>query len=257
MRSVISGGALPVLHVDLEPGETLVAETGQLSWMSGNVVLNTTTAAAGAAGFLGAVTRAFGGGGLFLTEYTAGGGLPGEVAFAAHVPGAIIELDVSPAGPAYLVHRHGFVCATPGVVLGAAIQRSLGAGVFGGDGFRLQRLSGRGRAFIELGGHVVARTLAAGETLLVHPGHVGLFEDSVGFDITTIRGIRNVLFGGDGLFLARLTGPGRIWLQTLTVPGLAQAVQPYLAGGGVAESAEAGAGAGLAGALVRNLLSKT
>ena len=257
MRSVISGGALPVLHVDLEPGERLVAETGQLSWMSGNMVLDTTTAAAGARGLLGAVTRAFGGGGLFMTEYSAGGGMPGEVAFAAHVPGAIVELEVSSVGPAYLVHRHGFVCATPGVVLGAAIQRSLGAGVFGGDGFRLQRLSGQCRAFIELGGHVVARTLRPGETLLVHPGHVGMFEESVTFDITMMRGIRNALFGGDGLFLARLTGPGRLWLQTLTVPGIAHAVQPYLAQGGAVEGAEVGAGAGIAGTLVRNLLNRT
>jgi uncharacterized protein (TIGR00266 family) len=253
MRTRIDGTVLPVLHVELGPGEVLLAETGQLSWMSGNMRLNTTTRAAGAGGFLGAFTRALGGGGLFMTEFSPEGGR-GEVAFAAHVPGHILEVELGSGRPAYLVHRHGFLCATPGVVLGMAIQRSLGAGIFGGDGFRLQRVSGDGRAFVELGGEMVVRDLAAGETLLVHPGHVGMFEETVAFDITMMRGIRNALFGGDGLFLASLTGPGRLWLQTMTIPNLAHALEPYLSRDGVASGVEAGAGAGVAGTLIRSLL---
>ena len=256
MRTNIAGTVLPVLHVELAPGETLVAETGQLSWMTGNIALNTTTQAAGAGGFLGAMTRALGGGGLFMTEFTTSDGRPGDLAFAAHIPGRILELELTAGGPAYLLHRHGFLCATPGVILGAAFQRSLGAGIFGGDGFRLQRLSGQCRAFVELGGEIVERTLAPGETLLVHPGHVGMFEETVNFDITMIRGIRNALFGGDGLFFARLTGPGRIWLQTLTLPTLAHALEPYLPTGDAAGNIEAGAGAGVAGSLIRNFLSR-
>lgn len=109
-----------------------------------------------------------------------------------------------------------------------SFQRRLGAGIFGGAGFTLQRVSGDGYAWVELSGEVITYDLARGETLRVHPGHVGLFESSVGFDITTVRGVRNILFGGDGLFLAALTGPGRVWLQSLTITNLAHSLIPYL-----------------------------
>lgn len=255
MHARIVGQALPVLQLELRPGETLVAETGQLSWMSGNMTLRTAMAAGGATGLLGAVSRALGGGGLFLTEFRAEGG-PGEVAFASRIPGGIRAVELAPDRPALLIHRHGFLCATDGVVLGAAIQRSLGAGIFGGDGFRLQRLSGRCTAWVELGGEIVERGLDPGQTMLVHPGHVGMFEETVGFDVTLMRGVANAIFGGDGLFLARLTGPGRVWLQTLTLPNLAHSLAPYL-GEGVGRGVETGASAGLAASLVRNLLGRS
>jgi uncharacterized protein (AIM24 family) len=132
-----------------------------------------------------------------------------------------------------MVHRHGFLCGTQGVVLTAALQRSLGAGIFGGEGFVLQHVTGNCQAWVALGGEIVNPELQAGETLLVHPGHVGMFEDSVTFDITTIPGIKNAIFGGDGLFLVRLVGPGRVWLQTMTVPTLAHALAPYMPRGEV------------------------
>ena len=132
-----------------------------------------------------------------------------------------------------------------------ALQRSLGAGVFGGEGFVLQRLGGTCSAWVELGGEIVSHDLAAGEMLLVHPGHVGMFEESVAFDITTIRGITNALFGGDGIFLVQLTGPGRIWLQTLTMPNLAHALSPYLPRGEATTTQTLEAGA--AGAVLRNI----
>ena len=138
----------------------------------------------------GAITRAVSGGGLFMTEFTVAGS-QGAVAFAAKVPGQIMPVEVQP-GHGYLVHRHGM----QGIELGIALQRSLGAGIFGGEGFVLQRLTGSGRAWAELGGEIVAHELGAGETLLVNPGHVGMFEESASFDITTIRGITNVIFGG-------------------------------------------------------------
>jgi uncharacterized protein (TIGR00266 family) len=250
MQSRITGTTMPVLEVGLEPGDILVAPPGELSWMTANVQMRTTTATAGARGLWGAITRAVSGGGLFMTEFATAGG-QGAVAFAAKVPGQIMPIEVQP-GRGYLVHRHGFLCGMQGIELGMALQRSLGGGIFGGEGFVLQRLTGSGQAWVELGGEIVAHELGAGETLLVHPGHVGMFEESVSFDITTIRGITNVIFGGDGLFLVQLTGPGRIWLQTLTMPNLAHALMPYLGrqeSASTVQTVEAGA----AGAVLRDI----
>jgi uncharacterized protein (TIGR00266 family) len=226
MESRITGTTMPVLEIGLEPGECIIAEPGELSWMTPGVQLRTTTATAGARGLWGAVTRAVSGGGLFMTEFTAPAGRA-AVAFAAKVPGAIVPLQVAP-GAGYLVHRHGFLCGVQGIELAIGFQQSLGAGIFGGNGFIMQRVSGAGTAWVELGGEIINHDLAPGEELLVHPGHVGMFEERVGFDITTIRGITNALFGGDGLFLARLRGPGQVWLQTLTMPALAHSLAPYL-----------------------------
>jgi uncharacterized protein (TIGR00266 family) len=253
MRSQIIGKTLPVLEVELGQGETLVAETGQLSWMTAGIELHTTTTAAGSTGFLGALSRAVSGGGLFMTEYSAPR-VPGVVAFAAKIPGHIVEIKVGYAN-SYLIHKHGFLCATQGVQLGTGMQQSLGAGMFGGNGFLMQRLTGDCTAWIELGGEVIARDLLPGEVLRVHPGHVGMLEESVRFAITTIRGVRNLFFGGDGLFLAELTGPGRIWLQTLTLPNLAHALQPYLSGES-GQSVETAAELGVAGAVLKSFFNR-
>ncbi len=250
MQSRITGSTLPVLEIGIEPNDVIVAAPGELSWMTPNVQMRTTTATAGSHGLWGAITRAVSGGGLFMTEFSSTNGM-GAVAFAAKVPGQILELTVQP-GRGYLVHRHGFLCATQGVELTAALQRRLGAGVFGGEGFVLQRLSGTCQAWVELGGEIVSHELAPGESLLVHPGHVGMFEESVAFDITMISGVSNALFGGDGLFLVQLTGPGRIWLQTLTMPNLAHALSPYMGraeAGPPAQQVEAG----VAGAVLSNI----
>ena len=253
MRSHIIGNTLPVLELSLEAGDSLIAETGQLSWMSGGIELHTSTQGAGSAGILGAVGRALSGGGLFMTEYHAPY-QPGTVAFAAKIPGKIVELRVQP-GQSYMIHKHGFVCGTPGVQLTTGFQQSLGSGLFGGNGFLMQRLSGVCTAWVELGGEVVERMLAPGEVLRVHPGHVGMFEDRVQFGITMMRGVRNIFFGGDGLFLAELIGPGRVWLQTLTLPNLAHALAPYLGGdggGGVEQATELG----VAGAVLKSFFSR-
>ncbi len=253
MQSRISGTTMPVLEIGLEPGETIIAEPGELSWMTPTVQLRTTTATAGARGLWGAVTRAIAGGGLFMTEFSAAGGR-GAVAFAAKVPGAIMPMQVVP-GAGYLVHRHGFLCATQGVELAIGFQQSLGAGIFGGSGFIMQRITGAGTAWVELGGEIVTHQLAPGEELLVHPGHVGMFEERVGFDITTIRGIANALFGGDGLFLVRLRGPGQVWLQTLTMPALAHSLAPYLGKepAQTVPTATAAVEGGVAGAVLNSL----
>jgi uncharacterized protein (TIGR00266 family) len=254
MQTRISGTTMPVLEIALEPGERIVAEPAELSWMTPNIEMRTTVATAGARGLWGAISRAFSGGGLFMTEFSASGS-QGAVAFAAKMPGVIEAIAVAP-GQGYMVHRHGFLCATEGVTLGTGFQRSLGAGIFGGTGFLLQQIGGAGTAWVELGGEIVSHELAPGEQLLVHPGHVGMFEDRVGFDITTIRGIANALFGGDGLFLCRLTGPGRVWLQTLTVPGLAHALAPYLQGESRQATTTAAVEGGVAGAVIRDILGQ-
>ena len=226
MQHEIIGSTMPVLSISLEKGEHIVAVSGELSWMSSSIQMNTTTNAAGGGGLFGALKRVVGGGSLFMTEYRAEGA-PGTVAFATKLPGHIVPIEIA-AGQVYMIHRHGFLCGTPGIELGVGFQQTLGAGVFGGSGFVLQKMTGTGSAWVELGGEIVTFDLAAGETLRVHPGHVGMFEGNVKFEITRIKGITNMLFGGDGIFLAALTGPGRVWLQTLTVSNLAHAIIPYL-----------------------------
>ncbi|HEY1808540.1 MAG TPA: TIGR00266 family protein [Acidobacteriaceae bacterium] len=226
MQNRITGTTMPVLEFLLEPNDAIISEAGELSWMSSNVQMTTHTQFGGGGGLFGAIKRVAGGGSLFMTEYRAQGG-PGELAFATRVPGHIVPVEVAP-GNEYMVHRHGFLCATGGVTLSVGFQQSLGAGIFGGDGFLLQKVGGQGTAWLELSGELVQRDLRPGETLLVHPGHVGAFQAGVSFQITMVRGIKNLIFGADGIFLAALTGPGRIWLQTLPISKLAHQIQEYL-----------------------------
>ena len=250
MNHRIIGTTMPVLEMQLQPDESVEAVSGELSWMSQTIDMHTTTGLGGGGGIFGMIKRVAGGGSLFMTEYTAQGG-PGIVAFATRVPGHILPVDVTPR-QTYMIHRHGFLCATPGVELSVGFQQSLGAGIFGGDGFILQKLGGTCQAFVELDGEVVPYDLGPGETLRVHPGHVGMFEAGVSFGITRIGGIRNMLFGGDGIFLATLTGPGRVWLQSLPLSNLAHALQPYL-NGSTTQNVESGGAGALIGSVLRGL----
>jgi uncharacterized protein (TIGR00266 family) len=227
METKIIGTVMPVLELNMQPNDKVFAESGELSWMSMAVQMKTGTSVGGQqGGFLGALGRAVAGGTLFMTEYTAVGG-PGLLAFAAKLPGQILPIDITPS-QGYMVHRHGFMCGTIGVQFSIGFQQRLGAGVFGGTGFRLQRLAGQGQAWVELHGEVVPYDLQPGNTLRVHPGHVGMFEERVQFSIVTVPGIQNIVFGGSGLFLAALTGPGRVWLHSLSMQHLAHAIQEYL-----------------------------
>ncbi|HZP73408.1 MAG TPA: TIGR00266 family protein [Gaiellaceae bacterium] len=245
MRYEIKGETTPILEVQLAPGDEVVAESGELAWMQGPVELKTgKNIGQSKGGFMGAAKRALSGGTFFMTSYTVPQGT-GAVTFAAKAPGEIREVEIGD-GREYVVHRHGFICCEPGVELNVHMQQKLGAGIFGGAGFILQRLSGRGKAFVEMHGDVVESELAPGDVLRVHPGHVAMFESNVPLELTTVPGIRNKLFGGDGLFLAQLRGPGKVWLQSITLPALAHALQPYI----VTETAtEGGAIAGAAGIL--------
>jgi uncharacterized protein (TIGR00266 family) len=226
----VIGTTLPAVEILLQQGESIVADSGELSWMSDNINLQTSTQGAGGGGLFGIVKRAVSGGTLFLTTYTAANAR-GMVTFATKMPGAILPVEVGP-GHGYMVHRHGFLCATMGIEVTAGFQRKLGAGIFGGVGFILQKLAGTAHAWVGLSGEVVTYDLQPGQTLKVHPGHVGMFEERVAFDVVMMKGISNAIFGGDGLFLATLTGPGRVWLQTLPLPNLAHAMIPYLPSGG-------------------------
>jgi uncharacterized protein (TIGR00266 family) len=252
MKARITGTTLPVLEIGLEAGDKIISEPGQFSWMTPNTGLTTTARTAGAKGILGVLGRALAGGGLFMNEYQSTGG-QAMVAFAAKVPGTIMEVQVSP-GQTYMIHRHGFLAGTEGVELTIGFQRSLGAGIFGGEGMILQKLAGNATAWVELGGEIVTYDLKPGESLKVHPGHIGMFDATVNFDITLIPGLKNALFGGDGLFIAQLTGPGKVWLQTLTMPNLAHALTPYLGreggmGGATAAGAAIGSREGVTGAI--------
>src|SRR5580698_5164305 len=252
MQTRIQGTVMPVLEVQLDPNESVFAESGELSWMTQSIQMTTHTQMGGGGGLLGMFKRVVGGGSLFMTEYRAMHA-SGEVAFATKVPGHIVPVSVSPSSE-YMVHRHGFLCATPQVTIGVGFQHSLGAGIFGGDGFMLQKLGGTGTAWLELSGELIRKDLAPGETLRVHPGHVGAFQASVGFQITTIPGIKNAIFGGDGIFLAALTGPGTVWLQTLPISRLAHQIAEYMPRGG-GQAASAGVGGGLLGGIVGSMLS--
>jgi len=247
MQSNVIGTTMPVLEFILEPNDAIISEAGELSWMGASIQMTTHTQMAGGGGFFGAIRRVAGGGSLFMTEYRANGAA-GELAFATRVPGHILPVAVG-NGNEYLVHRHGFLCATPQVEIGVGFQQSLGAGIFGGDGFRLQHIGGAGTAWIELSGEVVTKDLRAGETLRVHPGHVGAFQTSVSFQIARISGISNMIFGGDGIFFAALTGPGRVWLQSLPISRLAHALMHYLPSGGE-QRTESGVVGGIVGSIL-------
>jgi uncharacterized protein (TIGR00266 family) len=226
MRNQIVGTTMPVLEFVLDPNDSIISEAGELSWMGSSIQMATHTQLGGGGGILGALKRVVGGGTLFMTEYRAVGA-PGELAFATKLPGHIVPVEVG-AGREYMIHRHGFLCSTPNVQIGVGFQQSLGAGIFGGSGFVLQRVSGQGTAWIELSGELIVKDLQPGETLRVHPGHVGAFQSGVNFEITTVPGIKNLIFGGDGIFLAVLRGPGRVWLQTLPIAKLAHKLMEYM-----------------------------
>lgn len=249
MKTDVKGTTMPLLEVGLEPGEEVISTHGSLSWMSPNLQMSQTTTTGGGkgGGLLGGLKRALGGGGIFLTRYEAQNG-PAMVAFAAKMPGRIFPVEVS-SGGGYLVHRHGWLCATPGVQPTVGLQQSFRGGLYGGDGFVLERLEGEGTAWVELAGETVTYELAAGQSLLVHPGHVGVFQDSVSFEITRVPGVANILFGQDGFHLVALTGPGTVWLQSMPLPVLAHALSPYLP----AHGAESAATGGVAGGVIGDL----
>ncbi|MEY2928379.1 MAG: hypothetical protein RL367_2856 [Pseudomonadota bacterium] len=224
MHYDISGTVMQTVSLNLQRGETVFSQTHAMAWMTDGITMDTHTGG----GLFAGLKRAVSGGSFFVTDYSAD--QPGEVAFAPRFPGKIIAVDLA-AGQSLICRKETFLCAEKSVTLDIALQQRLGAGFFAGEGFILQRVTGPGTVFLDLSGEVIEKTLAPGERLRVHAGHIGMQEPSVTTDITMVRGFRNVLFGGEGLFLATLHGPGKIWLQSMPILNLAEEVARHLPGG--------------------------
>lgn len=222
MKYEIKGDTLPVVICELEAGETMINESGAMSWMSANMNMETTTNG----GIGKAIGRLFSGDKLFQNRYTAQGG-PGMVAFSSCFPGSITAFEITPDKP-MILQKHSFLASEDGVNFEMVFQKKVGSGLFGGEGFMLQRFSGNGIAFAEFDGHVVEYDLQPGQKLVVDTGHVAALEATVNMDIESVKGAKNIFFGGEGLFLTTLTGPGKVWLQTMPIQNLAQRLIPYM-----------------------------
>jgi uncharacterized protein (TIGR00266 family) len=218
----ILGTVQQTLAVELQPNQVVFSDAGGMSWMTTTV--NMSTKASGGLG--GMLKRAVSGASAFIVDFSATGA-PGQAAFSTDFPGKVLPIELD-AGQSVIMHKHAFLCAEKSVTLDVFFTRKLGAGFFGGEGFILQKLTGPGMTFAELDGDAVEYNLKQGEIMKVEPGHVAMFEGSVSFDIQMIKGIANVLAGGEGLFLATLTGPGRIWLHSMTVSKMAHRLMEYL-----------------------------
>ena len=207
MQYRIEGTPLPVVICDLNHGETMICESGGMSWMSPNMQMQTQ-----AGGFGKAMGRMFSGESMFLNHYTAQGG-PGMIAFASSFPGSIRAFQIAP-NQGIIAQKTAFLAAEPGVELSIHFQRKLGAGFFGGEGFIMQRLSGHGIAFIEIDGHAIEYQLGPGQQMVVDTGYLAAMSETCTMDIVSTGGVKNALFGGEGLFNTVVTGPGLIILQT-------------------------------------------
>ncbi|HVR29824.1 MAG TPA: TIGR00266 family protein [Thermoanaerobaculia bacterium] len=218
----VVGQEMQFVQITLDPGEACIAEAGSFMFMDPAIQVETIFgdgSGQGGGGFIGSLLQAgkrvLTGESLFLTVFGNGGSERQQVAFAAPYPGAIVPLDLRRHGGSILCQKDAFLCAAKGVGVGIAFQRRIAAGLFGGEGFILQRLDGDGLAFVHAGGTVVERTLHAGETLRLDTGCLVAFETTVRYDVQMVSGIKTALFGGEGLFYAALTGPGKVWMQSL------------------------------------------
>lgn len=216
----IHGDDMQIVEVELDPGEGVRAEAGAMLYMSQGIQMQTSTGGGVFQGFKRMLT----GESFFITSFVNAGSGKQHVAFAAPYPGKIVPLDLSQLGGSFLCQKDAFLCAAQGIEIEVALTRRIGAGLFGGEGFILQRLSGEGMAFIHAGGTILKRELAPGQNLRVDTGCLAAFAPSVNYDIQFIGGFRNALFGGEGIFLASLTGPGLVYLQSLPFSRLADRV---------------------------------
>ncbi len=217
----IQGGCLPVVICYPEAGETLCTERGAMSWMTPNMKMETN-----AGGFGKAMGRLFSGESIFLNEYTAQGG-KGMIAFASSFPGSVIAHRVTP-GNGIIVQKKGFLAMEKGLELSIHFRKKIGQGLFGGEGFIMQRVTGDGIVFIEIDGHCVQYELAAGQSMILGTGYLAAMSESCTMELESVKGAKNVLFGGEGFFNTRVTGPGRIWVQTMPIVATAAAIAPYI-----------------------------
>ena len=221
MQYEIKGDQLPVVVCTLNPGESMITERGAMSWMTSNMKMETQAGGVGKA-----LGRLFSGESLFQNKYTAEGS-QGLIAFASSFPGEIRALQIAP-GQSIVAQKSAFLAAEPGVELSIHFKKKLGAGFFGGEGFIMQKLSGSGTAFVEIDGSVVEYQLAAGQTMLLDTGYLAMMDESVQMDIEMVKGVKNIFLGGEGMFNTKVTGPGRVWIQTMPISAVASLIATRL-----------------------------
>ena len=222
MKYVIEGEPLPVVICTLDSGETMITESGAMSWMTPNMKMETTSNG-GIGKMLG---RAFSGESMFQNRYTAQGG-EGMIAFASSFPGSIRAFEVAP-GQEIVAQKKAFLASTSNVELSVFFQKKVGSGFFGGEGFIMQKLSGQGTVFLEFDGYIKEYDLQAGQSMIIDTGYLAAMSATCSVDIQTVPGLKNMFFGGEGMFNTVISGPGHVWLQTMPVPQLAGSLIPYL-----------------------------
>lgn len=222
MKYKIDGTVMQILNIELKPGEKIYSERGGMTWMSSNINMETATKGGLWKGF----KRMFSGESFFLTTFTCEKGT-GIITFGSEVPGKIIPVRIRP-GKEYICQKDAFLCAEETVKLDIHFRKKLGSGFFGGEGFILQKVSGKGTAFINIDGEVAEIDLKPGQVLKVDTGHLAMYEPTVDYDIEVVKGVKNVLFGGEGFFFAVLRGPGKVWLQSMPASKLAGKLAKYL-----------------------------
>ena len=231
MQYEVKNAPLPVLICKLDAGESVECQKGAMSWMTASMKMETNMGS-GAGGFLGTLGKmaknAVTGESIFRNKYTAEGAA-GEIAFASSFPGNILCFYT--AAKPIVAQKSAYLANTVGVKMDIFFQKKIGAGLFGGEGFIMQKFSGAGLVFLEINGSYVEYDLAAGQSMYIDTGYLAAMEDTCSMDIETVKGVGNVLLGGEGLFNTKVTGPGRIWLQTMPANILAGAIQPYIVTG--------------------------
>lgn len=220
MKYEIKGGAFPIVVCHLSNGEQMITEKGSMVWMTPNMQMQTKGGGVGKM-----FSKALSGESMFQNIYTANG--DGMITFGSSFPGKVVLIEIAP-GREFIVQKSAFLASEAGVELSIHFNKKIGAGFFGGEGFIMQKLSGSGTAFIEIDGELVEYELQAGQKLVVDTGNVAGFESTVAIDIQKVPGVKNMLFGGEGFFNTVLTGPGKIWLQTMPIVNVAGAIQPYI-----------------------------
>jgi len=224
MEYTIHGTVMQALEVRLTQGESMYTESGGMAWMTDGIEMKTH----GKGGLGKSLGRMLSGESFFMTTYTCRAP-QGMITFTPEAPGKVIPLNLK-AGHSMICQKDAFMCAEESVELSMHFRKKLGAGLFGGEGFILQKLTGPGVAFVEIAGEVQMVELAAGEKLKIDPGHIAMYEPTCSYDVTMIKGMMNWIGGGEGLFLATVTGPGKVWLQTLPLSNLAGKLKRFIAG---------------------------
>lgn len=222
LKYEIEGGSLPVVICHPEPGQTLCTESGAMSWMSPNMNMTTNTGG----GIKKVFGRMFSGESIFMNEYTPQGER-GMIAFASSFPGRIIPYQVTP-GNGIIVQKRGFLAMEKGLELSIYFQKKLSKGLFGGEGFIMQQIKGNGLVFLEIDGYCKEYDLAAGESIIVDTGYLAAMSETCTMDVQTVKGMKNIFLGGEGLFHTRITGPGKVYIQSMPVVNTALRITPYI-----------------------------